>query len=149
MIREQAGFTLLEMLLSAAIISMLVGASLPIYETFIRRNDLDLTAQRITAMLRRAETYAQAVNYDNDWSVEIQSSAVTLFQGTNFVGRNTAYDETLSMPATVTPSGTSEVRFTKFTAAPNAAAVTTPITLTSTANSTRTIILNAKGMVDY
>ena len=149
MMRGQAGFTLLEMLLSVAIISMLAGASLPVYETFVRRNDLDLTAQGIASMLRRAETYARAVNYDNDWSVEIQSSEVTMFQGTNFAGRDTSFDETLSIPATVTPSGTGEVRFTKFTAAPNAAAVTTPITLTSTANNTRTITLNAKGMVDY
>src|SRR5882724_4381057 len=114
-----AGFTLIEMLLSVTIIGMLVGLSLPVYESFVRRNDLDLTAQGIAFMLRRAESYARGVNGDAAWSVEVQASAATLFQGTNFATRNTAYDETLSMPASVTPSGLGEVQFTKFTAIPN------------------------------
>lgn len=141
-----AGFTLLEVLLSVAIIGMLTGVSLPVYESFVRRNDLDLTAQSIAAMLRRAQTYARAVSSDSAWSVEIQSSAVTLFQGTSFGARNTAFDETLNVPASITPGGLGEVQFTKFSAAPN---TTGNITLASTTNDTRTIIVNAKGMVDY
>jgi prepilin-type N-terminal cleavage/methylation domain-containing protein len=145
-VNRSTGFTLLEVLLSVAIISMLVGISLPVYESFVRRNDLDLTAQSITAMLRRAETYARAVNGDAAWSVEIQASTVTLFQGTIFASRNTAYDETLSIPASITPSGLSEVQFSKLSATPNA---TGSITLSSNTNTTRTVTINAKGMVDY
>lgn len=140
------GFTLLEVLISMTIIGMLTGLSLPVYESFVRRNDLDLTAQGIANMLRRAETFARAVNGDTAWSVEIQATTVTLFQGTSFAGRNSAFDETLSVPASITPGGLGEVQFTKFTAAPN---VTGNITLVSTTNDTRTITVNAKGMVDY
>ena len=56
--RRQAGFTLMEVLLSMAIISILVGLSMPFYESFVRRNDLGLATQTVSAMLRRAETYA-------------------------------------------------------------------------------------------
>jgi prepilin-type N-terminal cleavage/methylation domain-containing protein len=141
-----AGFTLLEVLLCVAILGALMGLSIPVYESFTRRNDLDLTTQSLAAALRRAETYARLQNGDSDWSVEIQSSAVTLFKGTNFAGRNTNFDEVLSVPGTITPSGLTEVQFSRFTAAPN---TTGSITLTSTTSDTRTVTLNAKGTVDY
>jgi hypothetical protein len=100
----------------------------------------------VSAVLRRAETYARSANGDNAWSVEIQSTAVTLFQGTNFAGRNTGFDETTTLPGSVTASGLSEVQFTKLTAVPN---TTGTVTLSSNVNDTRTITVNAKGMVDY
>lgn len=140
------GFTLIEMLLSVTIIGMLSGMSVPVYESFVRRNDLDLAAQTIASTLRRAETYARNQNSDNAWSVEVQPTTVTLFQGTNFAGRNTNFDETYSLPASVTPSGLGEVQFAKFNAAPNTSG---SVTLTSTTNDTRTVTVNAKGMVDY
>jgi prepilin-type N-terminal cleavage/methylation domain-containing protein len=141
-----AGFTLIEVLLSVTLLGMLVGISLPVYETFVRRNDLDLTTQSIASMLRRAETYARAVSTDTAWSVEIQPTAVTLFQGTSFATRNTAFDETVGVPDSVTSGGLAEVQFAKLSAAPN---TTGSITLTSTASSTRTVTINSKGMVDY
>lgn len=144
--RRQAGFTLVEMLLSVALISIITGLSIPVYQTFVNRNDLDIATQILTASLRRAETYARAVRSDNSWSVEIQSSSITLFQGTNFAGRNTGFDETSSLPGSVTPSGLGEIQFTKFTAIPN---TTGTITLTSNTSDTRTVTINAKGMVTY
>lgn len=143
---RQAGFTLVELLLSVVIISMITGMSLPVYESFVRRNDLDLTGQNLATTLRRAETYARAVDYDNAWSVEIQSSTITLFQGTSFASRNTAFDETVSIPGSVTLSGLTEVQFAKFSAVPN---TTGSVMLTSTTNDTRTVTINAKGVVTY
>ncbi|HEX7963500.1 MAG TPA: type II secretion system protein [Candidatus Saccharimonadales bacterium] len=140
------GFTLIEMLLSVTIIGMLSGMSIPVYESFVRRNDLDLAAQTIASTLRRAETYARNQNSDDAWSVEVQTDTVTLFEGTNFAGRDTTNDETYSLPDSVTPSGLSEVQFAKFSATPN---TTGSITLTSSTNDTRTVTVNAKGMVDY
>lgn len=143
---NQQGFTLLEVLLSVAIIALLTGLSMPVYETFMRRNDLDLTAQQLAASLRRAQTFARGVNRDSAWSVEIQPSAITLFQGTNFASRTQAYDEVVAIPPSITVSGLSEVQFTKLQATPN---TTGSITLTSSANATRTVTINAKGMVEY
>jgi len=143
---NQNGFTLLEVLLSVAIISLLMGLSMPVYESFVRRNDLDIATQQLVATLRRAEVYAQGVNRDTAWSVRIQPSSVTLFQGTNFATRNTAFDETFTLAGSLAPSGLSEIQFAKRTALPNTTGV---ITLSSNTNTTRTITVNAKGMVDY
>jgi prepilin-type N-terminal cleavage/methylation domain-containing protein len=140
------GFTIVEVLLSVVIISMLVGASLPVYESFARRNDLDLAAQNLAQTIRRAQTYARAVSGDSAWSVEVQASTITLFRGTIFASRNTIYDETITIPASIAPSGLSEIQFTKFSSAPN---TTGAITLTSTTNDVRTVTVNAKGVVTY
>jgi len=144
--RSAKGFTLLEVLLSVTIISLLVGVSVPVYESFVRENDLSLTEQGIATMLQRAETYSRANNTDNVWSVEIQAAAITLFQGTSFASRTTTYDETYPVPGSITLSGLTEVQFAKLTALPN---TTGTITLTSNTSDTKTITLNAKGMVDY
>ena len=143
---NQSGFTLIEVLLSVAIIAMLVGVSLPIYETYARRNDLDLTAQGTAAMLRRATTYARAVNKDSIWSVKVEPTRLTLFQGATFASRDTTNDEVIQIPESVIPSGVSEIQFAKLSAAPN---ITGSITLTSSTNDVRTVTINAKGSVDY
>jgi len=145
-VRYQAGFTLIEVLLSVVIITMLTALSLPVYASFVQRNDLDLAAQNLATTIRRAETYARAVNYGTAWSVEIQTSNIVLFQGTVFATRDTALDETTSIPGSVTPSGLGEIQFTKLSAAPN---VTGTVTLTDAANEVRTVTINAKGVVSY
>lgn len=143
---RQSGFTLLELLLSVTIITMLAGVGLPVYESFVRRNDLDQTTTSVVALLRRAQTYATGVNGDSAWGVSFSASSATLFKGTSFGGRDTNFDETVPMPASLTQSGLSEVQFAKFTATPS---TTGSVTLTSTINDARTITLNAKGMVTY
>lgn len=143
---RQRGFTLIEVMLSVVIIGVLAGVSLPIYNSFAVRNDLDLTTQQVVSSLRRAQTYARGMQGDSAWSVEVQASVVTLFKGTNFAARDTKYDEVVILPASASVSGLSEVQFSKLSAVPN---ITGSIALTSNANETRTITINAKGVVSY
>jgi prepilin-type N-terminal cleavage/methylation domain-containing protein len=145
-VSRQAGFTLIELLLSVAIIGMLAGLSLPVYESFARRNDMDLVAQNTVGAIRRAESYARAVQGDSVWGVKFQSSGVILFKGATYATRDAAFDETITVPGSVALSGLTEVQFAKLTAAPNTVGT---VTLTSSTNATRTLTLNAKGMVDY
>jgi prepilin-type N-terminal cleavage/methylation domain-containing protein len=143
---RQAGFSLIEMLLSVAIIGILAGLSLPIYETFIRRNDLEITAQTLSAAIRRAENYSRASKSDGVWGVSISGANAVVFQGASYATRTASLDESMAIPASITASGVSEVTFAKLTGNPS---TTGTITLTSTANATRTITLNAKGTVTY
>lgn len=143
--RTSSGFTLIEVLLSVSIITILVGASMPVYQSFLTRTDLDITAEAIAGALRRAQTYSRGMNYDQQWGVEVQTGVVTLFRGSSFAGRNTAFDETTVIPPSISRSGLTEVLFAKLTGAPN---TTGNITLTTT-NDTRTVSINAEGMVNY
>ena len=145
-VRSQKGFTLLEMLLSVSIISILVAGSVPVYNSFASRNDLDIAGQQVVGALRRAQMYARGMDDDSAWSVRMQSTNAILFKGTVFASRDQGFDEITTIPGSITVSGLSEVQFAKFTAAPNA---TGTITLTSNASDARNIVVNAKGRVDY
>jgi len=140
------GFTLIEMLLSVAIIVVLAGLSLPVYFNAQSRNDTASTAETIADALRRAETYARANDSDTQWGVNFQSSGVTLFSGTSYATRVTTNDEPLSIPANMTVSYTGDILFAKFSGVP---AATPTITLTSSTGDTANVTINAKGMVNY
>lgn len=143
MSNQQSGFSLLEVLISVAIIGMLTMVTLPVYESFSRRNDLDIAAQQVADTLRRASVYSRATNYDSAWSVEVLSNSVTLLRGTS---HNAAYDEAFTLPGTVTASGSSLIQFSKTTGKPT---TTATVTLTSTTNEIKVLNVNAVGMVSY
>ena len=141
------GFTLIELLLSIGIITLLVGMSLPIYASFVSRNDLDLTTQNIVSALRRAQTYARGVRSDSQWGVAVLPGQAVLYKGTTYASRDSSFDETISIPSTITSSGTGDIAFAKLSGATFAEG---SIILTSSAsNDTRTISFNVKGMVNY
>lgn len=143
---RQRGFTLIELLLSVAILTLLSGLSLPVYESFVRRNDLDLTAQSVVSSVRRAGIYARAVDGDSTWGVRFLSTSVTLFRGATYATRDANFDEIIPLPASVSLSGTSEIVFNKLSGTPN---TTASVTLSGSTNDTRTITINTKGMVNY
>ncbi len=140
------GFTLIELMLSVSIIGLLTGLSLPVYQSFTNRNDLDITALSLANAMRRAQTYARGMNGDSDWGVSVQTGSIILFKGAVFATRDTTYDEPITVSPTTTVSGLSIVIFSKFSGAPSA---TGTATLTSINNEVRTVNINAKGMVTY
>ena len=140
------GFTLLEMLLSIAIIAILAGLSVPIYQSFEARNDLDIATVTAVQSLRRAQVLSEAVLNDSSWGVHIATSSVTIFKGASFTGRDSSYDEQISSAQSVAYSGLSDVVFSKLLGMPSA---TGTIMATSTTNETRTININAKGAISY
>lgn len=142
---KQRGFTLVEMLLSVSIITLLVGLSVPVYATFVGRNDLDVARQGVVESLRRAQTYARAVEGDSTWGVSILSNRAVVFKGASYAARDTAFDENIIFGGGVS-STAGEVVFAKLSGTPNTVG---GITLTQTStNDTRTVNINAKGTVE-
>lgn len=144
--KSGAGFTLLEVLLSVAIIGILAGAGIPIYQTLQNRNDMDIAVSSFAQSLRRAQLLSQAVANDTTWGVRIRPGFIILFQGPNFLGRDPNFDEEIAIPSSIRISGTPEIVFNKFTGIPQN---TGSLTLTSVNNETETVTINAKGMVNY
>lgn len=142
---SQRGFTLIEALLSVALIALLVGMSLPLYRAFQTRNDLDIAADTLASSLRRAQTYARGVKSDGQWGVAVQTGSITVFKGASYAARDTSFDETSTINTTITVSGMTEVVFSKLSAVP---ATTGSTTLTSGVD-TKAIGINAKGVVAY
>lgn len=140
------GFTLLEVMLSIAIIAILTGLSVLVYQGLQQRNELDVAVNNITGSLRRAQILSQAVDGDTTWGVKVQSGNIISFKGASFALRDTTYDESFDLPSNISIEGVSEIVYNKFTGLPQTAG---NLTLTSEVSETKTIILNAKGMVDY
>ncbi len=146
LVAARHGFTLIEVLMSVVIIGMLVGMSLPLYQSFQNRNELDIAAQGIASMLRRAQMYSRGMNGDSQWGVHVETGSATLFKGASYVGRNPTYDETNVIPSSFTVSA-NDVLFIKFTGAPTFTGNVT--VLTTPNNETRTVTINGQGTVSY
>ncbi len=142
--REQ-GFTLLELLLSVAVISALAGLSLPVYRTLLTKNDLDIAAVTIAQSARRAQVLSQAVDGDTSWGVKAQNGSITLFKGASFAARDSNFDETFDVPTTIGVSGATEIVFAKFTGLPQ----TTGTINISTESDTRSVSINEKGTIGF
>lgn len=140
------GFTLLEVMLVSATIAVLAAIAIPVYSTLQVKNDLDVAANTTLQTLRRAQVLSQAVDGDTTWGAKIQSSTITLFKGASYALRDTTYDEDYSLSGTVTPSGISEVVFSKFLGNPT---TTGTVTLTSTNSDIQNITIGSKGQLDY
>lgn len=140
------GFTLIEMMLSIATIGVIATISIPIYQSLQVRNDLDVVAVEVVHSLRRAKVLSQSVDGDISWGVKVQSGSATVFKGASYSSRDTTLDEIFEIPTSITPSGLLEIVFEKFTGTPQSIGT---ITLTSSANETRTITINNKGTISY
>lgn len=140
------GFTFIEILLVVALISITAGISIPIYQSFQTRNDLEISGITIAQTLRRAQLLSQAVDGDISWGVNITVGNITLFKGESFSLRYAEFDEVFSMPTSISVSGLEEIIFEKFTGEPQNTGTTT---LTSINNEKRSININSKGTISY
>jgi prepilin-type N-terminal cleavage/methylation domain-containing protein len=144
--RNRRGFTLIEMLLSVACLAIIAAISIPIYQSFQTRNDLNIAAEALVQSLRRAQILAQANAGDTNSGVKIQSGSITVFRGINYATRDITEDEIFSVPTSITASGIGEIIFSKTFGLPSP---TGNIVFTSNINEIKTIIINEKGMLTY
>jgi prepilin-type N-terminal cleavage/methylation domain-containing protein len=141
------GFTLLEVLLSLALISILAGTTITVYQSFQVKNDLNIAANTLVQTAHRAQTLARAVDSDSVWGVHVQSGAnITLFKGNDYNARDTEYDELFDLPQTITSSGLSTIIFSKLTGDPD---TTGSFQLHASTGESRTLTINAKGVITY
>jgi prepilin-type N-terminal cleavage/methylation domain-containing protein len=145
-LQTNKGLTLIEMLLSLAIIGIIAGFSVPVYQSFMVRNDLDIAVGTVAQTLRRAQMESEAMRGDSTWGVHIGSGAITLFRGGAYATRDTDYDEDNAFPSTISSSGISEIVFDRLTGDPQAVGT---ITLSSTNGDARTLTINEKGTISY
>ena len=140
------GFTLLESLLVMAIVGLFALVTIPIFQNFQNRNDLDLAAVTTAQSVRRAQILSTGVEGDASWGVKVQSGSLVVFKGSSYATRDQNFDETFEVPGSINPSGLNEIVFTKvFGTTTN----TGMITLTSNTNEVRTLTVNARGTITY
>lgn len=141
-----AGFTIIETLLSVALLALVAAIGTPILFSFQSRSDLDTVRDTVVQNLRRAQLLSQATSDDGPWGVYATTSVVTVFQGSSFAMRNALLDEENALPTPFRFSGLSEVVYSKTYGLPQTSGT---LTLMNSENATRTISINAKGTLIY
>lgn len=139
------GFTLVEMVLSVAIMAILIGLSTPVYFSYQTNNEFGLAVETGVRSLRRAQLLATNMDQDKNWGTYFATSSITVYVGNSFGSRDTNYDEPYNLPTSVT-STVVDVNFSKFTGEPTTSTV---INLRSNNQDQKVITVNAKGLVDY
>jgi prepilin-type N-terminal cleavage/methylation domain-containing protein len=139
------GFSLIEVLLVMALIGALAAVSAPVVSQFQSRNDLDTAVTMIVGSLRQAQAHAIAGDGDSTWGMRVGTNDVTLFRGTSYATRTTAWDTVAPWANTLAVSGTTEYVFTKTEGRTTAGS----ITLTTPDGVARTLTVNALGRIDY
>ncbi len=139
------GFTLVEMVITLAIIATTLGLVVTSYKT-IGQTRTVVDASRVYAYaLREASMRAASMEYDSAWGTKIATSTVTVFSGATYATRTAARDHIYSIDSSVTFSGSTESDFAKFTGLPGAAGTTT----IGNGLSTSTVTVGAGGAVGF
>ncbi len=144
---RQRGFTLIEVLLSIALIAILTGTTSIVYFSLLGRNSLDIAAWTTAQTIRRAQVLSQANAGNSGWGVHTQTGSVTLFKGSTY-NSSDASNEVANIETNIT-TPTTDFKFDRSTGLPTTTAPASAfsIKLTGTQGDSRTITLNTKGMV--
>lgn len=94
--------------------------SLPYLGDFYRNENSGAYCKKVRQSLYRASYRALAGERNSHWGVKIESGNYTLYAGNTYAGRLTQFDEVNDIPNTMTLTGMTNVRFSKFTGRPNA-----------------------------
>jgi len=109
---NSTGIGVVELLLTIALTGILSIATLPLGIKFIQKNQLKNTRDTLISYLNTSKSFAMNGKNDNDWGVNVTGTKITLFNGPNFVGRNTPLDQEYEITGDIIITPT-EIVFTK------------------------------------
>lgn len=141
-----SGFTLIETVLTVAVLGVAVSVGAALLGSFQGRADLDGVQTTLVSMLRRAQTLSLTASEDASWGVHIENGVFTLFKGPTWSTRNTSRDEVYLLPQSVTSSGLSQVVFAQITGIPDTTGTTT---LTGKGGGESRVVINTAGTVEF
>ncbi len=143
---KRSGFSLLEMLIVITLLGLLAALSFPFYNPLVARHNIASARDTVVRSLHRTQLLSMAMANDTTWGIHFEAGKVVIFKGATYIGRDAAYDQVNTLASNITFSGLNDFIFTKFDGYP---ASTGTITITGGNSETKTITLNAKGMVSY
>lgn len=144
---KRSGFSLVEILLVLAIISILSGTYIVSLRGLQIENNINNNVSLIAQVLQKAQMYSQGIKKDAYWGVRVEKDKVVIFEGPSFESRNISSDEVFDLAGNVSVSGLVEIVFDKLTGNPQDFGA---ITINAdNYNSSRTLNINEKGVVNF
>lgn len=139
----EKGFSLIEMLLVISITAIIGATTIPVASNFLARNHLKNKTNEVISSLRTAQINALSGKEDSQWGVNISTTQITLYKGSSYAGRDSAFDQSFNIPSIISITQ-AEVVFDKLTGNPD---TTATITISSDIGS-NTVTVNEVGTVD-
>jgi len=139
------GFSLLEIIIVIGIFLLITTIPTTFYFNWKSSAELNNSFNSLVHQLRRAQVLAQANNGDISWGVKMQTSKITVFQGTNYAGRVLAKDEDIIIPSTISFPLITEIVFNKYSGTP----VSFGLITISKGSDAKQITVNSKGILEY
>ena len=136
------GFTVIEFILVIAIISIIAGFSTSFYSRYIQQNAVFTTSDELLGDLRRAQILAMMGKRNTNWGVNVSGTTLTLYSGSSYAARSSAFDETFTINGNITVTGMTDINFNRPTGTPSA----TPTITIRGLGSTKTITVNSYGV---
>jgi prepilin-type N-terminal cleavage/methylation domain-containing protein len=140
------GFTLMEVLLAVAIITIITAVGAPVFLGFQNTNELDVATNTLAQYLYEAQSYSRVEAHDCAWGVTIHTQDLTLFCGDSYATRNNAFDVIYNIPSSITVTSDLEIVYSKLYGLPQ---TTGSFGLSAAGGQISTVAINAKGMVEY
>lgn len=97
--KRNAGFTLLEIIVSIAILILIASAASVSFSNSRNIRELTTASQNVLSILRTAQSKTLAGEEASQWGVHIEQTRVVLFRGPAYAGAG--YTEAYPLPATI------------------------------------------------
>ena len=140
------GLTMLEILISIAVIAVVVIIIASALAAFRRSADLASAVDGVSAQLREARRRTIESKDASRWGVHVESSRTTLFKGATYLP-GAADNEVSGLPSTVTIAGLTDIVFKRISGDTDNSGTLT-ITSTQDTSKTKTIIIRSSGLIE-
>jgi type II secretory pathway pseudopilin PulG len=149
MIKRTTAFSLLETLLAVFLMAMIVAVPFTINSSLLFRIQAEGAQSQVGHALRTAELLAEQSKLDDSWGVHVQAQSITIFKGSNYAARDTAYDDIYEYDDKVSlsvTSGSSTVYFAKRTGIPSG---NMSVAIVAEGGGTKTVSFTTNGAITY
>lgn len=120
MIKQQSGFSLVEVLVVIGIVAILSTVSVSSYVNHKTQNEFELASTELVRHVNLAQQNARLGYQDSDWSLYKNENTVTLFAGDDYDSRDTAKDKDFEVNSRINISGPDTITFQKVSGYPKA-----------------------------
>lgn len=138
----EKGFTLVEILLTVAMLAILATLTIPLGLNFLKGQQLEGSTQEVIQTLRRAQLKSMSMEGDSNFGLYLTNDNYILFKGDVYTPGD-PYNEVFSFPEALTVSGLAQVVFTKVEGLAN----NTGNIILTIDNTSRTIEVNNFGKI--